>query len=389
MGAFSLAAVLFVVALGVLYQTAVAPLLRVGGVFRNVEPLNNQHCKVVPALEGCEKAILPDDSSSIYVACSRIAGRPYWLPSVSHLNASGKPTDDYVAAYSLDTGEITRLTLSGFDSPRGLSVHGMDVVPSALDPTKLFVYLVNHRAPLTGNAEDVGADSAIEIFETRIGSDVLKYVKTVEDPNVIQTPNDVVGTTDGKGFWFTNDHGVKIGYERLIEGYLRLSRTSVGYCHVVDGCKIAANKLHTSNGITKSPTNDTFYVASSRGGGIQVLEKQTDNTLVLTEVIPTVDMSFDNLSVDKNGAVWAASFPKGLNLLRRFKDLTIDVPSGAVRVTLNTGQSAFYGEKYKVEKVFEDDGHVVQGATTAVYSPDRKLLILTGISSPQLALCSL
>lgn len=54
MGAFSLAAVLFVVALGVLYQTAVAPLLRVGGVFRNVEPLNNQHCKVVPALEGCE-----------------------------------------------------------------------------------------------------------------------------------------------------------------------------------------------------------------------------------------------------------------------------------------------------------------------------------------------
>ena len=87
----------------------------------------------------------------------------------------------------------------------------MDVVPSSSHPNKLYVYLVNHRAPLTGNAEKVGADSAMEIFETRLGSDSLRHVKTVEDP-VVETPNDVVGTADGKSFWFTNDHWGKTGF---------------------------------------------------------------------------------------------------------------------------------------------------------------------------------
>jgi len=87
----------------------------------------------------------------------------------------------------------------------------MDVIPSSTNSSELFVYLVNHREPLGEQpASLVGADSAIEIFKTTVGSGTLTHVRTVEDP-VIITPNDLVGSPDGKSFHFTNDHGTKTG----------------------------------------------------------------------------------------------------------------------------------------------------------------------------------
>lgn len=90
----------------------------------------------------------------------------------------------------------------------------MDVVPSASDPDMLFVYVVNHRVPL--DPRERGADSAIEVFVTRVGSGKARHVATVEDAAVIVTPNDVVGHPDGRSFHFTNDHGAKTGPVRLL-----------------------------------------------------------------------------------------------------------------------------------------------------------------------------
>lgn len=65
--------------------------------------------------------------------------------------------------------------------------------------------------------------------------------------------------------------------------------TSVGFCHVDQGCKFAYTGLHASNGIVKGTKtgNDTFYVANCVLGGVTVLERQSDNTLTFTEVIKT------------------------------------------------------------------------------------------------------
>lgn len=84
----------------------------------------------------------------------------------------------------------------------------MDVVPSSSDPSEVWIYLVNHRPPLVGDPRDVGADSAIEIFKSTLGSSTMEYVRTVEHPLIV-TPNDVTGTPDGKAFWTTNDHETK------------------------------------------------------------------------------------------------------------------------------------------------------------------------------------
>jgi hypothetical protein len=94
---------------------------------------------------------------------------------------------------------------------RGFSSHGMDVVPSSSNPDELFLYLVNHRAPVDGrDARIVGADSSIEVFKTFVGSRQMVHHATFED-RLIMTPNDVVGSPDGKHFHITNHYGSKAG----------------------------------------------------------------------------------------------------------------------------------------------------------------------------------
>jgi hypothetical protein len=143
-----------------------------------------------------------------------------WLPAALRLNAAGA-SQDYLAVYDPETSKTTKLTFSDWDDHRGFSSHGMDVVPSASDPSVLFVYLVDHRPPVDGqNAQLSGADSVLQIFKHKLGTDELMHVKTFESPLII-TPNDVVGSDDGTSLYFTNDHGQKTG----IVGLLLLRRS--------------------------------------------------------------------------------------------------------------------------------------------------------------------
>lgn len=93
----------------------------------------------------------------------------------------------------------------------------------------------------------------------------------------------------------------------------------------------------------------------------------------------TADRGIDNVSVDDDGIVWAAGMyhdvsfdlnhltnyllgcpyfhiysglPDALTLVNKhFSDPSIFAPSSALRISINTGPAAFYGEKFKVEKV--------------------------------------
>ena len=104
--------------------------------------------------------------------------------------------------------------------------------------------------------------------------------------------------------------------------------SSVGYCHVDDGCKFAITGTHSSNGIAAAP-NGTVYVADSVYGGVSFLEPQADNTLVVSESVKTgtrhiaqciyrssfslgfcLDYPLDNLAVDADGQLWAAGMQK-------------------------------------------------------------------------------
>lgn len=122
---------------------------------------------------------------------------------MNKFNVSARSPADYVAVLDPSTSQVTRLAISGFTDPRGLALHGMDVVPSAHNPNELFIYLVNHRPKL--NESEFGEDPSIEIFKTVVGGSAMHHVKTLHAPDVIKSPNDVVGSANGNEFWFTND----------------------------------------------------------------------------------------------------------------------------------------------------------------------------------------
>ncbi|RDB16671.1 Serum paraoxonase/arylesterase 2 [Hypsizygus marmoreus] len=378
------ALVLLIAVAGGLYQLYVKPLLVKLGHWRVIEAIGNTQCKTVPELQACEKLVLHQPTGLLYLACSTPESRVAWTPCLSRLNASGASNNDYVSTYDPSSSRITRLKIKNFTGNRGLSLHGMDVVPSSSNPSELFVYLVNHRAPLAGQpAHLVGADSSIEVFKAIIGSDTLVHIKTVED-EVILTPNDVVGYPDGQSFYFTNDHGEKVGLLRELD-ILGRATTSVGYCHVETGCKYAIRHMRGNNGITRAQ-NDTLYVTDVINGAVSILERQRDDTLVIVDAIKT-DRGLDNISIDSAGVLWAAGVVKVLTLMKHFANPSISAPSSALRISLNTGPSSFYGEKYKIEKVFEDDGNIASGSTSVVHDAERGRLFLHGLSAPHLTVC--
>jgi arylesterase/paraoxonase len=149
------------------------------------------------------------------MACSSVENRIVWLPFFHHFDIDAKPHTDYVATHNPSTKETRRFRYEGFNDPRGLNLHGMDVVTSSQNPNEVWVWLVNHRPPLDPlKVIEVGADSVIELFKGKVRDDVLRHVKTFTS-DVIHTPNDVQGSADGKSFSFTNDHGDKMSLVSL------------------------------------------------------------------------------------------------------------------------------------------------------------------------------
>lgn len=139
------------------------------------------------------------------------------------------------AVYVFDTradgpvaSRITKLRIDGFSGVHGdgtINLHGIGVhiMPSQSASTpdeappkpSLRLFLNNHRPTLDARGRPVdnnktGANSTVEIFETTLGSDSMKHIKTFHDP-LIRTPNRVA-PAGPDSFLFTNDHFLKTGH---------------------------------------------------------------------------------------------------------------------------------------------------------------------------------
>lgn len=372
------------------YQLYVSPWLAVSGIYPNRVPLplNNERCEAVKGLEACEKIVIHQPTGILYLACSSPQNRRLWLPYFDLLNPTGSGSD-YIAQYNPRTKKVTRMKFLGLE-PNKFSSHGMDVVTSSENPDELWFYLVNHRAPAKGDPKKVGADSVIQVFRGASpavpghASERLVWVKTYNSKH-LHTPNDIVGSPDGKSFYWTNDHSTAVAWTRPYEGMFQRPVTNVGYCHEKTGCKVAVSGLVGANGIA-SNGNGTFYVAST-AGWIQVLEEQKDHTFTLGERIMTDNTPVDNLALSADGALYAAGFLKMMPFVKTVFGADISPPSLALRVTKNTGQDAFFGHKYKVEKVFENDGSLMITSTSVAFDSDQKILYLHGIIAPHLLVC--
>ena len=138
------------------------------------------------------------------------------------MNAAGRqPGGSWVSVLDIDEPGadglfgLRQMKVTGYRGAAGpsdvdLDLHGFDV--EVIDNERLRFWLINHRPPVDENgiildATKVGANSTIEVFESKRGEDELVHVRTIWD-EAIFTPNKLAATGDG-GLVVTNDMSSK------------------------------------------------------------------------------------------------------------------------------------------------------------------------------------
>ena len=306
--------------------------------------------------------------------------------SMDALNDTGLGREDRISVLDIDTPGSDGLfnvrqlkPTGGYSGVAGdgvLRLHGFDV--EVVDDSTLRFFLVNHRVPVVTkgkplDADKVGANSTVEVFEVKRGSDDMKYIKTIFDSN-IYTPNNIAAMGDG-GFVVTNDHSRKRGLRRQLDPIM--GGGSVTYCDAASRCNIAKEGgFNFPNGLVRGH-DDLVYVPSSSTGQAWVFQLHRSNG-TLTQVAQfSLGYPVDNLSVDQRGDIFGAAFPKVLKMLKMFKDPWHATPPGTVIKIVKAK------EGYSAEKVLEDnDGKLVSGVTIARHDSKTGRFFLSSKSSP-------
>lgn len=148
-----------------------------------------------------------------------ISSRIHWNPTMLNHQATALPvsSDNYFAMLDLTTNSYQALEIVAPSIVTdNLFLHGVDIHREA-GSEQLTLYAISHRPPQDReNAAFTGADSVVEIFETRVGSKELRWVQTVEH-ELVRTPNSVAATGP-RSFYITNDHRRKVHWVSYLTG---------------------------------------------------------------------------------------------------------------------------------------------------------------------------
>ncbi|CAD6446430.1 a2e50a8b-2e38-4eac-8cdc-076ed41a2a1f [Sclerotinia trifoliorum] len=349
-------------------------------------------------LAGCADMWLHQESGMLYMACSDTKGRAEWFPSLNHLNASGRSFSDRIAV--LDTrgsGTIkSRLTwlqtqnFEGIANDGTLNLHGFDIRVDAKDKKKLHVVLVNDR-PFedTGkaspfNKSQTGSNSTIEYFTTTLGGKTMTHKQTFANTNV-ETPRHVAWI-DEHLFMFTNSHSPRSssrGYSDLV-----LGGGSIGYCTPPStecGITKSSVNLKVPNGIALGHDN-LLYVPSSISGQIQVFSLEAEQRLRKVDTIH-VPFPINNINVDKNGDIYAATVPVLHKAIKYFQNIDANIPSAMFRIIKLGSMGEGEGWGWNVVKMMEDDGNTLPATTVAVHDSQTGKMFLGGVLDPFISIC--
>lgn len=361
--------------IAVLAQLFLVPRMTYLGVIPSKIPdVNTGSCKQVPGLEACEDQWIHRASGISYLPCSSIKGRALWLPAVEHFNGTVDKIlpSDTIKMYDLNTGSISTITIANRPSHlEKLHLHAIEAFIDPKDDEKLTFFINNHAVPKgiakEGDEKKVGADSTIEIFETRLGSKTWTWVQSVKHPSIL-TPNNMVALGPRK-FYVTNDHHVKTGFSRTL-CLFRFPGTESGiiYCDAsssssLPSCKAVADGYYHPNGLAKGP-GSTLYMASTFDGFIKSFDIQADYSLVENEQVADIGRPIDNIDVNEVGEITAAVLPNAIQFTKRVAQGYGDAISQVWKVSNDTSDQRFYGKHHKQTLIYSDSTGKLSPTTT-------------------------
>lgn len=298
------------------------------GEFKTINPYSNYLCKPVASVPGPEDIVIDYNSGIAFISSDD-----------RRAFARGQNINGAIYSYNTKTKVIHKMKS---DFPFEFHPHGIDLIEIQND--KVLLYVVNHRTD----------GHFIEKF--RIKGNNLEYIKSIEDQNLMFSPNDLIMMGEDI-FYVTNDHGNKSSFGKTMEDYLQLANS---YVLFYDGKKfeIKARNIKYANGITLSPDRSKLFVASPVGKCIKAYTIEKDYNLTFLYDIQC-NTGVDNITFDRQGVLWAGCHPKLLTFVKHSKNEQVLAPSEIIKIT-------FTNDGYKKETVLMDDGKLIQSSTVAV-----------------------
>lgn len=159
--------------------------------------------------------------------------------------------------------------------------------------------------------------------------------------------------------------------------------------------KTFEDRFNLPNGIARGP-DGLIYVPSTLTGEIRVFSLNEHHTLDQVDSIQN-SLPIDNLSFDKHGDLFVASFPRLYKWAESsHKPFDVKVPSTVFRIRkIGTWKGAEVkrgtvhkgDEGYEIKKILEDDGTTLPGATIAVHDVETGRIFLGGAVAPFITIC--
>jgi arylesterase/paraoxonase len=234
---------------------------------------------------------------------------------------------------------------------------------------KKFLFVVNHRQKNPAHV--------IERFEWR--NDSLIHLESIEDKNLMTSPNDVVAVGE-RAFYVTNDHGYsEKGIGRTLEEYLQRAIAYVNYFDGESFRTVAANIAY-ANGINLSSDHTQIFVAATSGRKIIIYNRDLPSgDLTPIEEIET-STGVDNIEVDAQGTLWVGCHPQLLKFVSHAADPKNHSPSQVLKIFKDING------KYRTEEVFLNNGGYSGSSTAAVY---RDKMLIGSVFEKSLLFCTL
>ncbi|CAG8958878.1 hypothetical protein HYFRA_00011831 [Hymenoscyphus fraxineus] len=209
---------LLITLLAIFYQTILHKVLFLQlGIGRTVQRIEDFPftCRRVfhPLLESCEDLVVDELGRRVYAVCSDKRTRMGWMAGPATPTSTPPPAQKRPHLHPQHRHPRCKRSLQRPPPPhphsqfpktyqsasynQEIDVHAISlyVPPKGDEPVKLRLMINNHRPPIfidgDGDVAKYGADSRIEVFELRRGSEELEFVRTIWSPEVVFTPNNL------------------------------------------------------------------------------------------------------------------------------------------------------------------------------------------------------
>ncbi|ORY86963.1 hypothetical protein BCR37DRAFT_343068 [Protomyces lactucae-debilis] len=357
------------------------------GFRRDILAKNTGTCqKLYPEmLQGCEDGnlIVDGEDRYLFLACAaNLHDRHEWFPAMGHADHPEKSIKDKFFAWNLNTDKIQELSTPNF---KGDYVsHGIDVVST--NPKEVAFYAVNH----------LGSGSVIEKFTLKLGSKTMEHIKTFDDQEFVNTPNDVyVADVADDLFYVTNDHRFKTGLMREIETMAQLPTTHIAvHSNKAGGYRIVAKGLACLNGIAGDRKGRLF--ANQVNANVIVFDYETSGNLTGVQIIKVPHVVDNPTYSEETGELLLSGFPKALVLADFAKDTTGEkrAPTSSSRIKLSDIVKADAQTKSPVKQPFVDEWFVDPGlglidmGTTVVVDAKHDNWYMMGVFTKGVTRCT-